>query len=137
MDNFYKYLDNEFVDHYDDKNDKIIYTKDFYVVLYKKLQDGLNPIEAYEALGFNTTDLGKNRAYQAANKAKKLANKPNYTIDPSNYDGSVPLEQMGNLTMEEENAYLKARAIYLESMNEILKKKPAIMQEILTSLKKK
>ena len=44
------------------------------------------------------------------------------TVDPSTYDGSVPMEKMGKMTHEEEFAYLKARNIYLETIHEIKKK---------------
>ncbi|MFR4834538.1 MAG: hypothetical protein ACLUA3_04770 [Catenibacterium sp.] len=35
--------------------DAFIYTKDFYVALYKQLESGMTSIEAYESLGFGTT----------------------------------------------------------------------------------
>ena len=35
---FLKQLDNEFVKDYDMENDRLIYSKDFYIALYKKLQ---------------------------------------------------------------------------------------------------
>ena len=44
------------------------------------------------------------------------------TIDPSSYDGSVPREKMGEMSMAEELAYLRARTSYLEEMDEAKKK---------------
>lgn len=41
--------DNEFVE--DLRGNKIIYTKDFYIALYKKLETGMDPLAAYEATG--------------------------------------------------------------------------------------
>ena len=66
--------------------------------------------------------LGQNRAYKAAQKAKKLALKPNYGIDPLDYDGSIERSKMGTMTKEEEAAYLKARVLYLEKVVEFQKK---------------
>ncbi|WP_281073337.1 hypothetical protein [Catenibacterium sp. co_0103] len=37
--------------------DAFIYTKDFYVALYKRLESGMTSIEAYESLGFDTKKL--------------------------------------------------------------------------------
>ena len=113
---------NEFVDDIDINNMKFIYSKDFYVMMAKLLKNGKSPIEAYTALGFDTTIVGENRAYKAAQKAKKLASKPNYGIDPLDYDGSIERSKMGTMTKEEEAAYLKARVLYLEKVVEFQKK---------------
>ena len=137
IDAIIKASDNEFVAELDLEKCKIIYTKDFYIALYKKLELGLNPVEAYESLGFNTKELGTNRAYNAARHAKERVSKTGYTIDPANYDGSVPRELMGDLTPAEEVAYLRARNIYLESIIEAQKKMPELLQESLMFLKKK
>lgn len=127
--------DNEFVADLDLHREKLTYTKDFYIALAKKLEEGLGAVEAYEALGFDTKKLGRERAYAAANKAKKLVSEQGYTIDPANYDGSIDREAMGNLSPEEELAYLKARNIYLESLLELQKKMPSILEEEYTFLK--
>lgn len=137
IDAIIKASDNEFVAELDLEKCKIIYTKDFYIALYKKLELGLNPVEAYESLGFNTKELGTNRAYNAARHARERVSKTGYTVDPANYDGSVPRELMGDLTPAEEVAYLKARNIYLESIIEAQKKMPELLQESLMFLKKK
>lgn len=137
IDAIIKASDNEFVAELDLEKCKIIYTKDFYIALYKKLELGLNPVEAYESLGFNTKELGTNRAYNAARHAKERVSKTGYTVDPANYDGSVPRELMGDLTPAEEVAYLRARNIYLESIIEAQKKMPELLQESLMFLKKK
>ena len=137
IDAIIKASDNEFVAELDLEKCKIIYTKDFYIALYKKLELGLNPVEAYESLGFNAKELGTNRAYNAARHAKERVSKTGYTVDPANYDGSVPRELMGDLTPAEEVAYLRARNIYLESIIEAQKKMPELLQESLMFLKKK
>lgn len=58
---------------------------------------------------------------------------PLFTIDESNYDGSVSMEQMGNLSPEEERAYLKARNHYLEEFIVAQKKIHAELEEFFTS----
>lgn len=127
--------ENEFVADLDLHRGKLTYTKDFYIALAKKLDEGLSSVEAYEALGFDTKKLGRDRAYAAANHAKELVREKGYTIDPSNYDGSIAREAMGNLSPEEELAYLKARNMYLESLVELQKKMPSILEEEYTFLK--
>ena len=129
--------ENEFVSDLDLKTQRLSYTKDFYVCLYKLLKQGKSHVEAYEALGFDTNKLGKDRAHAAAKRALDMAKNDKFTVDPSSYDGSVPREMMGELTPEEEIAYLKARTSYLENVIEFQKKMPSILEEIYTSLKTK
>lgn len=114
-------LENEFVADY--RKGKIIYSKDFYVALYKKIQEGKTYVQAFEALGFSTKVLGADRANACGKRAVQMAKEGKLnTVDPSAYDGSVPMEKMGTMTPEEEFAYLKARNIYLETVFEIKKK---------------
>ena len=110
------FLDNEFVTGF--KEDRLYYSTDFDIAMYKKIHDeGLTYVQAYNALGFDTNVLGENRANAAGKRVRQKArDDKRFTIDASNYDGSVPMEQMGNLTPEEERAYLKARNHYLEEM---------------------
>lgn len=129
--------DNEFVTDFDLETLRFTYSKDFYVCLYKQLKEGKSHVEAYEALGFDTKKVGKDRAHAAAKRAMDMAKKGKFTIDPSSYDGSVPREMMGELTPEEEIAFLKARTSYLENVIEFQKKMPSILEEIYTSLKTK
>lgn len=127
--------DNEFVE--DLRGNKIIYTKDFYIALYKKLETGMDPLAAYEATGFSVAELGKDRAYAAAKRARELGKKGGYTIDPGNYDGSISREKMGELSRDEELAYMKARTLYLESVIELQKKMPSILEEALIYSKRR
>lgn len=127
--------DNEFVE--DLRGNKIIYTKDFYIALYKKLEAGMDPLAAYEATGFSVAELGKDRAYAAAKRARELGKKGGYTIDPGNYDGSISREKMGELSRDEELAYMKARTLYLESVIELQKKMPSILEEALIYSKRR
>lgn len=129
--------ENEFVDDLDLDAKKLIYSKDFYVCLYKQLQAGKSHIEAYEALGFDTKKLGTDRAYAACRRALEMGKNDKFTIDPSSYDGSVPREMMGELTPEEEIAYLKARNTWLEYALEFQKKLPSLLAEIYTSSDRK
>lgn len=128
----YKATDNDFVE--DLNGSRLIYTKDFYIALHKKLEASMGAVEAYKSLGFDVNALGKERAYAAAQRAKAMEIDDMYTIDPSNYDGSATREMMGDLTPQEELAYLKARNIYLEELVELQKKMPSELEEIITSL---
>ena len=116
------FLDNEFIK--DVSGSKLYYTKDFYVAMYKKIHDeDMSYVAAYNALGFDTTILGEDRANSAGKRAVEMAeNHKLYTQDETNYDGTVPREMMGDLSDEEELAYLKARTHYLETMLEAQKK---------------
>ncbi|MGN1406396.1 MAG: HTH domain-containing protein [Erysipelotrichaceae bacterium] len=129
--------DNDFVDDVDTVNMKFTYSKDFYVVMAKLLNNGKTAVEAYEALGFDTSIVGKNRAYMAAKRALKNAKKENYGISPGDYDGSIEREKMGELSPEEELAYYKARSLYLEKVIEFQKKIPQILARNGISLQEK
>ena len=48
-------LENEFVADY--RKGRIIYSKDFYVALYKKIQEGMTYVQAFEALGFSRSSV--------------------------------------------------------------------------------
>jgi hypothetical protein len=129
------FLDNPFLDTF--HGHTIVYHKEFYVAMYKKIHDeGMTYVEAYNALGFDTKILGENRANSAGKRVMQMARENKlFTADPSNYDGSVPREEMGNLAPEEEIAYLKARNMYLEELVEAQKKIPSLLAEMFTSSK--
>lgn len=96
--------------------DKIHYTKDFYIVMYKKMEyEKMSAFEAYESMGFDTKIFGKIRAYKASQRTCKLIKDGQYLVNPYNYDGSAPREDFGELTPEQEAAYYKARSRYLNS----------------------
>lgn len=122
---YYKALDNGMITDLP-QNGRLVYTHDFYVAMYKKLESGMGSVEAYESLGFDTKVTGVEKAYQAAKRAKeKAAANKLYTVDPSSYDGSIPPEQMlqmADLSQEELIAYLQARNYYLEELVEAQKK---------------
>lgn len=102
--------------------------------MYKKIHDeGMTYVQAYNALGFDTNVLGEDRANAAGKRVmEKARNHKLFTTDETSYDGSVPLEQMGELTPEEERAYLKARTHYLEEMLIAQKKIRAELEEFFT-----
>ena len=129
------FLDNPFLDTI--HGHTIVYHKEFYVAMYKKIhEEGMTYVEAYNALGFDTKILGENRANSAGKRVMQMARENKlFTVDPSNYDGSVPREEMGNLAPEEEIAYLKARNMYLEELVEAQKKIPSLLAEMFTSSK--
>ena len=124
------FLDNPFMQ--DFHGHTIVYSKDFYVAMYKKMHDeGMTAKEAYNALGFDTSILGSNRAQQAGKRVMQMARENRlFTEDPSNYDGSVPMEEMGELSQEETVAYLIARNTYLEELLEAQKKIRSELEEM-------
>ncbi|MCQ2510978.1 MAG: hypothetical protein MJ116_11020 [Lachnospiraceae bacterium] len=126
------FLDNEFVTGF--KEDRLFYSKDFDIAMYKKIkEEGMTYVQAYNALGFDTRVLGENRANAAGKRVMEKARQNKlFTIDESSYDGSVPRDEMGNLTPEEERAYLKARTRYLEEMLLAQKKIRSELEEFFT-----
>ena len=99
------FLDNPFLK--DFRGRDIIYTKDFYVAMYKKIsEEHMTYVAAYNSLGFSTAVLGEDRANSAGKRAMQLGREGRlFTADPSSYDGSVPREAMGAMSPLEELAY--------------------------------
>ena len=129
-------LDNPFVKNV--HHQKIFYSKEFYIAMYKLIHEQKKTyVEAYETLGFDISRLGKGRAEQAGKNAMERAkNNRLFTVDPSNYDGSIPLDAMPELSPEEERAYMKARIFYLESLLDTQKKIQSFLEENSISSKK-
>ena len=129
------FLDNPFLDTF--HGHTIVYHKDFYVAMYKKIHDeGMTYVEAYNALGFDTRILGENRANSVGKRVMRMAEQNKlFTVSPANYDGTVPPEKMGDLAPAEKLAYLEARNAYLEEVVEAQKKIPSLLEEIYTSSK--
>lgn len=126
------FLDNEFVAGF--KEDRLFYSKDFDVAMYKKItEEGMTYVQAYNALGFDTEILGENRANAAGKRVMEKARQNKlFTIDEGSYDGSVPMDEMGKLSPEEERAYLRARTRYLEEMLQAQKKIRSELEEFFT-----
>ena len=123
------FLDNPFVTGF--KGERLFYSKDFDVAMYKKItEEKMTYVQAYNALGFDTEVLGTDRANAAGKRVmEKARNNKLFTIDETSYDGSVPIDQMGNMSPEEERAYLKARTRYLEEMIIAQKKIRSALEE--------
>lgn len=65
------FLDNPFLK--DFRGRDIIYTKDFYVAMYKKIsEEHMTYVAAYNSLGFSTAVLGEDRANSAGKRAMQL-----------------------------------------------------------------
>lgn len=121
------FLDNTFVK--DIHGSKIYYKPEFYVAMYKRItEDKMSYVDAYESLGFDCNVLGKTRAFQAGKNAMEKAQQNKlFTSNPESYDGSVPFESMPDLSLEEQNAYMAKRIVYLEAMVEAQKKIQSVL----------
>ncbi len=126
------FLGNPFLK--DFRGDDIIYTRDFYVAMYKKIsEEHMTYVAAYNSLGFSTAVLGENRANSAGKRAVQMAREDRlFAVDPSSYDGSVPREAMGPMSPQEELAYLKARNCYLEELVAAQKKLRSELADMTT-----
>lgn len=126
------FLDNPFLK--DFRGDDIIYTRDFYVAMYKKIsEEHMTYVAAYNSLGFSTAVLGEDRANSAGKRAVQMAREDRlFTVSPSSYDGSVPRETMGAMSPAEELAYLKARNTYLEELVTAQKKLRSELADMTT-----
>lgn len=127
------FLDNPFLK--DFRGNDIIYTKDFYVAMYKKIsEEHMTYVTAYNSLGFSTAVLGEDRANAAGKRAVQMAREERlFAVDPSSYDGAVPREAMGTMSPQEEMAYLKARNAYLEELVAAQKKLRSELAAMSTS----
>lgn len=105
----------------DIRGSNLIYKTEFYIRMCQLMNKGMTGVEAYEALGFPVKELGKDRANCAATRAREMEKDGSF-VDPSKFDGSIPREEMGDLTPEEEAAYYKARTAYLEALLDLKKK---------------
>lgn len=116
-------------------NGGICYTKEFYSQLNEKLKS-MNPIEAYTSFGFDVNILGENRAYAAARRAKEKSNKT--VVEKEKYvDGTIPSDQMGEMSLEDELIYLRSRVAFLETVEKLKKKHPKECQTVLTYSQRK
>lgn len=81
----------------------------------------------------DTKKLGKNCAQSAAKRARQKAKNGEFEPKAENYDGSIPIEEMPEMSLEEKVAYQEARIRYLEDYVEFQKKMPSILEEIYSS----
>lgn len=131
-------LTNEYVDSY--RKGRLVYTRDFYKAMDKKINSGMTYVEAYRSLGFDVEALGEDRANSAGRRARKMAEEGTlYKAHPTDFDGTVSLDEMKRkgLSNEEMFAYLQARCMYLEvALNYEKEKKRSKYQEINLELLK-
>ena len=85
-------------------------------------------------MGFDVDVLGENRAYAACKRAKQKVVTAKKQI--KYVCGTKPMSEMGQMTPEEELAYLRSRVHVLENMLECKKKRPDIYQMAFPSSKK-
>lgn len=67
------------------------------------------------------------------NRARQKARNGEFEPKADNFDGSVPIEEMPEMSLEEKVAYQEARIRYLEDYVEFQKKMPSILEEIYSS----
>ena len=112
------------------KNGDIYYTDEFYAAMYEKItKESMTYVEAYNALGFDTSVLTEDRAYSAGKRAVQRArNRRAFERNPAEFDSDTPFEEMmsrylnGSMTREELYANMAARLIVLEEIHKELKK---------------
>ena len=116
----FEWLDNEFVDDEKTFGKKLGYTKDAYVAMAKYLFDeGMTPLEAFRAMGFDPDVLGEDQANRLAQRARKLYEEdPDFTKKKYNYDGAIDIKKMPHLSQDEELAFMEARIEYLQKLIE-------------------
>lgn len=110
----------------------IMYTDEFYTELRSKINGGMDRVEAYASFGFDVDVLGENRAYAACKRAINYNRFKNIKL----VNGTIPYDEMGEMTPEEELAYLRSRVIVLEILNRAKKNAPELYNRICTSSKK-
>ena len=113
----------------------VMYTDEFYRLLNQKLEEGIPSLDAYASFGFDINILGENRAYAACKRAKQKAMNPKKE-KTSYVNGTIPRDQMGEMTPEEELAYLRSRVLVLENIIDCKKKRPDLYQMATTPSKK-
>lgn len=121
--NLQNIIDNQYVRAY--RNNHIYYTEDFYVAMHKHIQSGMTYVKAYEACGFDIDKTGLNRAYAAGQRAEKMAKAGKLgrkKMKQKAFYGGTPSSEMTDLEGEELIAYLTARVLYLEHIENAKKK---------------
>lgn len=118
-------LANEYVVRFE--NNRITYSRDFHIEMYRRIHDlRMTYVQAYEDLGFDVGLLGTNRANAAGRRTMEMYRSNRlFAADPGDWDGTVPMGEMGDLPPEQELAYLRARNLYLEAVVKALKKTPS------------
>lgn len=130
LDTLIDFTDNPCVFDLDMEAHKLIYTKEFYYQMNILLEQGKSAREAYDALGFDSSRLGVDRANACARRAREMAaERKGREPLPSDFDGSIPVAEMTGLSAEEMRAYAIAREQYLQDVIELQKKIDAMLEE--------
>lgn len=118
-------LANPYVERFE--NGRITYSRNFHVEMYRRIHDQrMTYVQAYEDLGFDVGFLGTNRANNAGKRTMEMYRSNRlFAPDPGDWDGTVPMAEMGDLAPEQELAYLRARNRYLEAVVQAQKKLPS------------
>lgn len=115
-------LDNPYTEDISKDETRIIYTGEFYARMKDLLDQGKTAVEAYEACGYDTKKLGKQRAEAAANKAREFT-ASEAVYDWRNYSGMTDLDEIMKVKdPEAAKAMLVAKVKVMEAMDEAQKK---------------
>lgn len=134
--NVIKSLDNPYTDKISRDEKKIYYTGEFYVRLTDLMENGMTPVEAYEACGYSVRELGEDRAYKAARQAKEFMKKDS-RYDWRSYSGMETPDLDSTEDPRVIIAQLTARVKALETMDEVQKKILPEFMEQITALNQK
>lgn len=126
--------DNPYTESLSCDNKRIIYTGQFYLKMNELLESGMSAVQAYEACGYDTKKLGRQRAEAAANKAKSFA-KGEDRYDWRNYSG---LDDLETILQEKDKDILTAKMIAkiktMEAIEEAQKKiMPGLLEKYTAS----
>lgn len=69
----------------------------------------------------------------ADKRVRQKARNGEFEPKSDNFDGSIPIKEMPEMSLEEKVAYQEARIKYLEDYVEFQKKMPSILEEIYSS----
>ena len=114
------------------KGRQIIYSDGFHAAMYRLIQGGMTYVQAYNALGFDTSVLGIGRANCAGQRAMAAARDGSlFNVDPAAFDGSKTMDwdKLGEMSVYEQNACMTARLLYMEEMLEMLRYVPVMIGE--------
>lgn len=114
------------------KGNQIVYRDGFHAAMYRLIQGGMTYVQAYNALGFDTSVLGIGRANCAGQRAMAAARDGSlFSVDPAAFDGSkiMDWDKLGEMSVYEQNACMTARLLYMEEMLEMLRYVPVMIGE--------
>lgn len=127
-------LNNPYTEDISKDETRILYTGEFYARMKELLDQGKTAVEAYEACGYDTKKLGKQRAEAAANKAREFTASSDLH-DWRNYSGMTDLEDILKVKDPEAvKAMLVAKIKVMEAVDEAQKKiMPGLLEKYMRS----